>query len=61
LRRSKREGMARNAAIALGNRGTRRALPVLQDCAERDASPLVREAAHWAIARIDERERAVDS
>jgi epoxyqueuosine reductase len=61
LRRSKREGMARNAAITLGNRGTRRVLPVLQRSAEHDGSPVVCDAARWAIARIDERERAPES
>jgi epoxyqueuosine reductase len=53
LRRAGREGMARNAAIALGNAGGRRHLPVLQRAADRDRSEVVREAARWAIARIE--------
>lgn len=56
LRRAKREGMARNAAIALGNRGTRRVLPLLQRAAETDPSEIVREAARWAIAGIEKRD-----
>jgi epoxyqueuosine reductase len=55
LRRAKREGLARNAAIVLGNRGTGRSLPVLQRAAESDPSTVVREAAGWAIERIGER------
>lgn len=53
LRRPKREGLARNAAIVLGNTRTRRALPVLREAAANDASGVVREAARWAIERIE--------
>ncbi len=52
LRRPKREGLARNAAIVLGNRKARRALPVLQQAAQQDPSEVVREAAAWALQRI---------
>jgi epoxyqueuosine reductase len=52
LRRAKREGLARNAAIALGNCGARRALPVLQRAAAEDPSAVVRDAAQWAAERI---------
>jgi epoxyqueuosine reductase len=51
LWRSRRRGLLRNAAIVLGNRGDARALPALER-ALGDAEPLVREAAHWAIERI---------
>lgn len=51
-----REGLARNAAVALGNVGTRRHLPVLQRAAAEDPSPVVREAAAWAAARVAGRE-----
>ncbi len=51
LWRSGRDGLLRNAAIALGNLGDARALPALERAAE-DGSPLVREAAQWAIAAI---------
>jgi epoxyqueuosine reductase len=53
LRRAGRQSMARNAAIVLGNAGERRHLPILQRSAEHDPSPVVRDAAHWAIARIE--------
>ena len=55
LRRAGRESMARNAAIVLGNAGERRHLPVLQRAAQRDASQVVREAADWAIRRLESR------
>jgi epoxyqueuosine reductase len=54
LRRAKREGLARNAAIVLGNARVRRALPVLQRAAQIDPSPVVREAARWAADRIEQ-------
>jgi epoxyqueuosine reductase len=52
LFRTKRRGLLRNAAIALGNLGDPRALPALER-ALADAEPLVRDAARWAINRID--------
>jgi epoxyqueuosine reductase len=51
LWRTRRRGLLRNAAIALGNRGDPRALPALERALD-DAEPLVREAARWAINRI---------
>jgi epoxyqueuosine reductase len=51
LWRTKRAGLLRNAAIALGNLGDARALPALER-AQLDAEPIIREAAAWAIARI---------
>ncbi len=56
VRRPGREGAARNAAYVLGNRGDRRHLPVLRESAARDPNDAVRDAASWAIERI-ERER----
>jgi epoxyqueuosine reductase len=53
LRRPTRVGMARNAAIVLGNARARRALPVLQQAAQTDPSEVVRDAATWAIERIE--------
>jgi len=53
LRRAGREGLARNAALVLGNRGGRTSLPVLREVAAAHASPVVREAAGWAIERIE--------
>lgn len=52
IQRPGREGMARNAAIVLGNVGGRVHLPVLRAAAAHDVSPTVREAAAWALARL---------
>jgi epoxyqueuosine reductase len=52
LRRAGREGMARNAAIAIGNTRDKRHLPLLGQVAERDPSEVVREAARWAAERL---------
>jgi epoxyqueuosine reductase len=51
IKRAKRGGLARNAALALGNRGQTDARPVLQRAATTDPEPLVRDAAGWALAR----------
>lgn len=53
LQRPGREGMARNTAIVLGNTGDRRHLPVLREAAERHASDVVRDAARWALERLE--------
>jgi epoxyqueuosine reductase len=52
--RARRRGLARNAALALGNAGDPAALPALRRALD-DPEPLVRDAAAWAIARIEER------
>ena len=44
--------LLRNAALVLGNAATPGALPALRRALD-DAEPLVREAAAWAIARIE--------
>lgn len=53
LRRAGREGMARNAAIVLGNAKDKRHLPVLQHAAAHDPSEVVREAATWALGEYE--------
>ena len=55
LLRTKRAGLLRNAAIALGNLGDERALPALER-ALGDTEKVIREAAAWAIGRISEPE-----
>ena len=50
--RAKRRGLARNAAVALGNIGGERDLPVLKQAAESHDEPLVRSHAVWALIRI---------
>jgi len=55
LTRAKRAGLRRNAAIVAGNRGDPSLLPALREAAL-DEDPVVREAAQWAIARIENRQ-----
>src|SRR6202171_5867632 len=50
--RAGRQGLARNAAIALGNAGDAEAVPALQRAAAGDPDAVVRESAAWAIARL---------
>jgi len=52
ITRTKRRGLLRNAAIALGNHGDPAALPALRK-ALADPEVLVREAAQWAIEQIE--------
>ena len=54
LFRTKRRGLLRNAAIVLGNCGDASALPALRRALE-DPEPMVRDAAAWAIARIEQK------
>src|SRR5690606_28783083 len=51
IMRAKRDGMARNACIALGNTGTAADLPALLGAFD-DASALVRGHAAWALAHL---------
>lgn len=51
LKRAGCEGMARNAAIVLGNAGEKRHLPVLRDVAQSHPSETVRDAARWAAEK----------
>lgn len=51
IKRAKRRGLLRNAAVALGNRGTAADIPALT-AALSDAEPLVRGHAAWALGRI---------
>ena len=52
LRRATREGLARNAAIVLGNRGDARAVTSLRAAASAHPDEVVREAAQWAVTRL---------
>ncbi len=52
LERPGRAGLLRNAALVLGNRGDPAGLPALRQALE-DPEPLVREAAQWAMAKIE--------
>lgn len=51
MKRAKRRGLARNAAVVLGNVGTSDDVPLLEAALHHD-EPLVREHAAWALARI---------
>lgn len=53
LLRTGRNGLLRNAAIVLGNRGDPKALPALRR-ALADHDPVVAEAAQWAIEQIEQ-------
>jgi len=57
ITRTKRRGLARNAAVVLGNRGDPSALGVLEQAAAHDPEPLVREHAAWAVEHIRTRHR----
>jgi epoxyqueuosine reductase len=52
MKRTKRRGLLRNVAVALGNWGNPQALPVLHQALD-DAEPLIREHAAWAISMIN--------
>lgn len=59
LERAKRTGLLRNACVALGNVGSREALPALQGfCSGTD--PILAEHAAWAIHEIESRARATE-
>ena len=51
VKRTKRRGLLRNVAVALGNSGDRRAVPVLVEALS-DHEPLVRGHAAWALGRL---------
>lgn len=55
LKRAKQEGLARNAAIVLGNRGSARHLVVLDQAGKSHPSAVVREAAQWASEALRRR------
>jgi epoxyqueuosine reductase len=56
VRRAKRDGMRRNAVIAMGNSGEKKFLPVLEtlaaDTNDKNKDEVVAESARWAIRKI---------
>ena len=58
LKRSKRAGLVRNAALILGSRRVREAIPPLTRLLD-DPDPTVRWAADWALRRIESPETPV--
>jgi epoxyqueuosine reductase len=55
VKRAGHEGLARNAALVLGNRGERVHLSLLDDASRNHASETVREAADWACGELRRR------
>jgi epoxyqueuosine reductase len=52
MKRAKRTGIARNIAVAMGNRGNAADAPVLEKLATSDSDPMVRDAASWALEKL---------
>jgi epoxyqueuosine reductase len=52
VKRAKRRGLARNAAVALGNSGNPDAVPALVRALETNAEPIVRSHIAWALGRL---------
>jgi epoxyqueuosine reductase len=50
MKRAKLRGLARNAAVVLGNIGNKEDIPILRRAAE-DPDPIVREHAGWALQK----------
>ena len=55
VKRAHHEGLARNVALVLGNRGEEIHLPVLDDAQRNHPSQVVREAAEWARNELKRR------
>ncbi|WP_394820846.1 tRNA epoxyqueuosine(34) reductase QueG [Pendulispora albinea] len=53
VRRATADGLARNAALVLGNRGDAGALPALRRAAVAHPAEMVRTSAAWAVRRIE--------
>jgi epoxyqueuosine reductase len=52
MKRAKQEGLQRNAAVAMGNRGDRRYVPALAEALGGAGSAVVRGHAAWALGRL---------
>ena len=57
VKRTRRRGLLRNVAVALGNSGDPAHLPILDRLA-RDEDPVVREHAEWARGRLERASRS---
>jgi epoxyqueuosine reductase len=55
IKRTGYEGLARNVALVLGNRGQKLHLPVLDETRQHHPSEVVREAAEWATVELKRR------
>ena len=54
--RTKRRGLARNAAIAIGNTGSEADVPILIEALRTHDEPLVRGHVAWALGRLGDRD-----
>ena len=63
MKRPKQEGLQRNAAVAMGNRGDHRYVAPLERALRCDPSPVVRSHAAWGLGRIggDEARRVLEA
>jgi epoxyqueuosine reductase len=52
IKRTKRRGLLRNVAVALGNSSNRAAAPILARTMEHEREPLVRSHAAWALGTL---------
>ena len=52
MKRARRAGLARNAAVVLGNQGDRAAVRPLAKALETDPDPVVRGHAGWAVGKL---------
>lgn len=52
IKRAKRSGLLRNAAVAMGNTGNPAALPALSRSLVNEPDPLIRSHAAWALGQI---------
>jgi len=52
IKRARRSGLARNAALAVGNQPDPAARSALEAAVNSDPDPMVQDAAHWALARL---------
>jgi epoxyqueuosine reductase len=52
IKRAKRRGLVRNAALALGNQRDVRARVTLERAESGDPEPVIRDAARWALTRL---------
>ncbi len=59
MKRAKRRGLSRNAAVVLGNVGDERDIAALQSCRE-NSDPQLREHLEWAIRRIEARRSSTE-
>ena len=61
LKRARREGLLRNAAVAAGNRGDPAAVPALENILRHEPHPVPRAHAAWALGQLGKIETLEDS